>query len=217
MADSYENLKDASGKLLFDLITDIPESVLPKAKDPKKRSEKLTNAAAWKAAAVSATLSVPGGFAGVLTMLPDIVSIWKIQTQLVSDIAATYGKYAELSREAMMWCMFRHSASQLLRDTFVQVGARIVTQTVSINLLTKLLGRIGAARASALFGRTLVRVVPLIGALGSGAYAFYDTREVGRTAETYFRALSDNGTGAELAEDDAEASSEVEGEVRSGE
>lgn len=215
--DSYEKLKDASGKLLFDIITDIPESVLPKAKDPKKRSEKLTGSAALKAAAVSATLSVPGGFAGILTMLPDIVTIWKIQTQLVSDIAATYGKYAELSREAMMWCMFRHSASQLLRDTFVQFGARVVTQTISINLMTKLLGKLGAAKASAFVGKALTRAVPLIGAIGSGAYAFYDTREVGRTAETYFRALAENGTGAELASDDAEASSEVEGEVKGGE
>ena len=41
-----------------------------------------------------------------------------------------------------------------------------------------------------------------IGALGNGAYSFYDTTEVGKTAAAYFKALADNPE--EPATEDAE-------------
>lgn len=191
MKETLDHLKNATGRLLFDVITDIPQSKLTEAADPADRTKTLINKASVEAAAVSATLSVPGGFAGVLTALPDLATIWKIQSQLVADIAATYGKVAFLSREAMVWCLFRHSAAQLLRDTLVRTGTRMVTQKVSITVLQSLLKKIGIKESSKLLGRTAARAIPLLGAAASGAYAAYDTRQVGKTAETYFKALND--------------------------
>lgn len=191
MKDSYNRLKEKSGEMLFDIITDIPESLLSPAKTPQKRCELLTRKAAAKTAALSATLSLPGGFSGIVTLLPDIVSIWKIQAQLVADIAMTYGKYAELSREAMLWCLFRHSASQLLRDIFVRSGTRLIAQKVSFSALQKILQKIGISQANKFLGKTALRSIPLLGAAASGFYAYYDTKKVGETAETYFQALSE--------------------------
>jgi hypothetical protein len=48
------------------------------------------------------------GQLGLLTVLPDLVAMWRIQSQLVSDIAAVYGKTANLGREHMLWCLFKH-------------------------------------------------------------------------------------------------------------
>ena len=109
----------------------------------------------------------------------------------------SYGKYAELSREAMLWCLFRHSASQLLKDVVVRSGTRLVAQKVSFAALQKL-QKIGISQASKIAGKTVVRVIPLLGAAGSGAYAYYDTKKVGETAETYFRALADTQIPTEI-------------------
>ena len=192
LKDTQKKISDAFTRMAFDLITDIPDSILPKIENPEKRAKLLTKQAAAKAAAISATLAIPGGFAGVLTSLPDLYTIWKIQAKLVADIAASFGKYAELNKEAMLWCLFRHSASQVLRDLFVKTSNRIITQKISLLALQNILKQIGVQQASKFLSKHFVKIVPLAGALASGAYAAYDTREVGKTALTYFKALAKN-------------------------
>ena len=190
--EKMEKIKEKLSALLFELITDIPESLHSPTENSDEKIKKLIRQAAVKASLVSATLSVPAGVTGVLTSIPDIAAIWRIQAQLVSDIAATYGKFAQLSREAMVWCLFRHSAAQLVRDIAVRTGSRIVVQKVSFAVLETLLKKIGLKVSTKFLGRAALRAIPAIGALGNGAYSFYDTTEVGKTAASYFKALADN-------------------------
>ena len=190
--EKMEKIKEKLSALLFELITDIPESLHAPTENSDEKINKLIRQAAVKASLVSATLSVPAGVTGVLTSIPDIAAIWRIQAQLVSDIAATYGKFAQLSREAMVWCLFRHSAAQLVRDIAVRTGSRIVVQKVSFAVLEKLLKKIGVKVSTKFLGRAALRAIPAIGAIGNGAYSFYDTTEVGKTAAAYFKALADN-------------------------
>ena len=200
--EKIEQFKEKLSKLLFELITDIPESLYTPSEDSDEKIKKIIRQASLKAATVSATLSVPAGVTGVLTSIPDIAAIWRIQAQLVSDIAATYGKFAQLSREAMVWCLFRHSAAQLVRDIAVRTGSRIVVQKLSFAALEALLRKIGLKVSTKFLGKIALRAIPAIGAIGNGAYSFYDTTEVGKTAAAYFKALADNpeDTPAEDAE-----------------
>ncbi|MCQ2062300.1 MAG: EcsC family protein [Fibrobacter sp.] len=208
--DTKENVKDKLASVLFDLITDIPDSLHIPLSVPEEKVKRLTQQAALKAATVSATLSVPAGFTGVLTSIPDIVAVWKIQAQLVADIAATYGKLALLSREAMVWCLFRHSAASLLRDIAVRTGSRIVVQKISTTALKAILQKVGLKISTKFVGKTLVRAIPALGALGNGAYTYYDTNEVGKTAAAYFKALSD--TDAPVPVETEETAEENSGE-----
>ena len=109
--ETTDKLKDKAINIIFDLITNIPESIYVSSMDADSRVKLITQRASFKAATVSTTLSIPAGFTGILTAIPDIAAIWRIQAQLVADIAATYGKIALLTREAMVWCLFRHSAA----------------------------------------------------------------------------------------------------------
>lgn len=203
-----DKLKKKAINLIFDLVTNIPESLLVSTGDPDARAKQLTQKAALKASAVSATLSIPAGFTGILTAIPDIAAIWRIQAQLVADIAASYGKIALLTREAMVWCMFRHSAAQLLRDVAVRTGSRIIVQKLSSTALKKLVEKIGLKISSTFLGKTLLRAIPAIGAIGNGAYAYFDTREVGNTAIAYFKALADKES--QKAESEVDASEPAE-------
>ena len=198
--EKMEKFKEKLGKLLFELITDIPESLYTPAEDSDEKINKIIRQASLKAAAVSATLSVPAGFTGVLTSVPDIAAIWRIQAQLVSDIAASYGKFAQLSREAMVWCLFRHSAAQLIRDIAVRTGSRIVVQKLSTTALRTLLQKIGIKISSKFLSKSLLRAIPIVGAVGNGAYTYYDTYEVGKTATAYFKALADQDGKAEVVD-----------------
>ncbi|SHK21136.1 EcsC family protein [Fibrobacter sp. UWB12] len=184
-----ESIQELFNSIVFNLITDIPDSLLCPNNDPDKRADVLIKQAALKAATVSTSLSIPAGFTGVLTSIPDIAAVWRIQAQLVSDIACTYGKFAMLSREAMVWCLFRHSAASLLRDVAVRTGSRIVVQKLSLTALQKLLQKIGVKISANFLGRIALRAIPAIGAIGNGAYTYFDTTEVGKTAMAYFKAL----------------------------
>lgn len=189
--ETTEKLKDKAINIIFDLITNIPESIYVSSMDADSRVKLITQRASFKAATVSTTLSIPAGFTGILTAIPDIAAIWRIQAQLVADIAATYGKIALLTREAMVWCLFRHSAAQLLRDVAVRTGSRVVVQKLSTTALKKVIEKIGLKISSTFLSKSLLRAIPAIGAIGNGAYAYYDTTEVGKTAAAYFKALAD--------------------------
>lgn len=206
--DAKSKLKEKTINLIFELITEIPDSLHCATDDPDAKVKSLIQQASFKAATVSATLSIPAGFTGILTAIPDIAAIWRIQAQLVADVAATYGKLAVLTREAMVWCLFRHSAASLLRDLAVRTGSRIVVQKLSSTALKKIIEKIGLKISSSLVSKTILRAIPAIGAIGNGAYAYYDTTEVGKTAASYFKALADQE--ASNAESEGEASEPAE-------
>ena len=115
-----------------------------------------------------------------------MIGVWKIQAQLVSDIASLYGKKGVLNQEQMIYCLFRHTAAQAVRDLVVRVGERAVVKKASLRALQTLAKRIGYKVSQRAIGKGLSRWIPVAGAIGVGAYAYYDTAQVGTTAVQLF-------------------------------
>lgn len=168
------------------VVSDVPPSVERAQGSPAARAQQLTMAAAARAAATSGALSLPPGPLGLLTVLPDLVAVWHIQRQLVADIAACYGRSGELRGETMFYCLFRHAAAQIVRDVAVRVGERLLLRRPSIAVMERSLQRVGLLVSERALARSVSRWLPVAGALGVGAYAFYDTVQVGRTAQQVF-------------------------------
>ena len=57
-----DSIQEMVYSIIFNLITDIPDSLLCPNGDPDKRAETLIKQAALKAATVSTSLSIPAGF-----------------------------------------------------------------------------------------------------------------------------------------------------------
>jgi len=175
-------------KILQQLIEYIPFSSETASTDPKVRSRKLGSVAAMKAAALSGALAMPPGPLGLLTLIPDLIGIWRIQAQLVADIAAVYGRTTWLTREGMLYCLFRHGAAHALRDVVVRSGERLLIRQVTLRSMGSLLEKVGLRVSQRLTAKSVVRWLPIIGAVGVGAYAYYDTGEVAKTAIETFEA-----------------------------
>jgi EcsC protein family len=171
---------------LFRFLAEVPVSDRQTESNPLEAAQRLTRAAATKAALTSGTLAMAPGPLGLLTLLPDLVAVWKIQSQLVSDIAAVYGRSATLGREQMLYCLFRHSAAQVVRDMVVRAGERYVAKRASLSLLKTISGKLGVTLSKKLAGNGLSRFLPLVGAVGVGGYAYYDTTQVAATAIEIF-------------------------------
>lgn len=185
--EGREKLLHRLESLLQELVSNIPSTSEPTLPEPLVTARRLTHEAAARAGLISGALSLPPGALGLLTILPDLNQVWRIQRQLVADIAGVYGQTAWLGREQMLYCLFRHSAGQVVRQMAVRAGERALLQRATNEALERALRRIGIEVSERLAGRSLSRLVPIAGAIGIGAYAYYDTLRVGRTTIRLFQ------------------------------
>ena len=179
---------EALATAAMDIAGRIPTSEQQASAQPLQAARVLTRAAAKQAALTSGTLALAPGPFGLLTVLPDLLAVWRIQSQLVSDIAAVYGQSASLSKEHMLYCLFKHSAAQAVRDLAVRAGERWLIRTASGALLQNVARRIGVRLSQKVLGSGAARFVPLLGAVGVGGYAYYDTTQVAASAIALFEA-----------------------------
>jgi hypothetical protein len=171
---------------LLELISRVPASSEDRVVEAAARARTLTTTAALKAATISGSLALPPGPLGLVTVLPDLYAVWRVQAQLVSDIAAVYGQTAFLSQESMAWCLFRHAAAQAVRDVVTRVGERAVVNSLSLRAMETVLARIGVTTTQRVLQKGAARFIPVVGALGVAAYAYYDTGQVGHAAIDLF-------------------------------
>ncbi|OYU27874.1 MAG: hypothetical protein CFE41_09030 [Burkholderiales bacterium PBB2] len=181
-----EGLPDRIAQAVLSLVAQRPESQALPSMRPADAARQATGEAAAKAALAAGSLALPPGPLGWLTVLPEMLAVWRIQSQLVADIAALYGRTAELGQAQMLYCLFRHTAAQAVRDLAVRVGERWLVRPATTALLQRVAGQLGAKLGEKLLQKTVSRWVPLLGAAAVSAYAFYDTQQVGRVAIELF-------------------------------
>ncbi|MEP7096217.1 MAG: hypothetical protein ABI748_01020 [Dokdonella sp.] len=177
-------------RAILDIAGHVPDTDEHKTHGPERRARAIAGAAANKAALTAGTLALPPGPLGWLTILPELTYIWRIQSQMVADIAGAYGASAGLTRSHMLHCLFRHAAAQAVRDIGAQVGARLLIQDVPLRVIERTAAKIGVSVSKRIAGQGIARWLPVFGAVGVGAYAYYDTTQVARSAI----ALFGNGT-----------------------
>jgi hypothetical protein len=138
-----------------------------------------------KAAAVSGTLSLPAGLLAAATLLPDVAAVWRIQVQLVADIAQAHGKHHQLNRETLLYCLFGPTQSAT-EDLVVRIGERFIVRRSSQKIFDSLIGKIGLRIGRNLLGERISRWIPFVGAALIARYSFKDTVKVGKAAEELF-------------------------------
>ena len=74
---------------------------------------------------------------------------------MVADIAGVYGVEAHVTREQMIYCLFRHTAAQAVRDLAVRVGERVLVQQVSVGALQTIAQHVGVHLTRAAIGKGL--------------------------------------------------------------
>jgi hypothetical protein len=104
----------------------------------------------------------------------------------VADIAAAHGKSSFLTAGSMLYCLFKHGAAQAVRDLAVRVGERFLIRRVSLRMIQAVLKKVWVRITQRLASKAIARWLPIVGAIGIGAYAYYDTAQVGKTAVGLF-------------------------------
>jgi len=164
------------------IIAAVPVPRTQPVDDPAQAAERIVKRAARQAGMLSGSLALPPGPLGMLTVLPDLYLIWQTQRQMVADVFALYGRTAELTRTHMLYCLFRHAASHVLRDVAVRAGERVVVRELSAGALRSALSGVGIVVTQRMAGSAASRWIPLAGAIAVGGYAYWDTLQVAKTA-----------------------------------
>ena len=164
------------------VLADIPAPKAGRSDVPQEAAEAIARRAAKRAALLSGSLALPPGPLGFMTLLPDLYLIWQTQRQMVSDIFGVYGRSAELTKTNMLYCLFRHAASQVLRDVAVRAGERVVVREMTAGALRGALSTLGVTVTQRVAGATAGRFVPALGAAAVAGYAYWDTLQVAKSA-----------------------------------
>jgi len=172
--------------VLMDVVLSIPKSNEEALSTPEARTTELINKACRTTAGISGGAALVPGPLGLLTILPDMYAIWRVQSQLVADIAAVHGKSGTLTKEQMIWCLFKHSAAHVAGDFVVQVGERYIVHPRSLQWMQKAVSILGIKIAQRVLGKSVARYLPVLGAAAVARYAYIDTKKVGTAANALF-------------------------------
>lgn len=183
---------------ILDFLGRVPKSRELRKAEPTIEARRIARTAARKAAMMAGGLALPPGPLGWLTLLPELLTVWKVQSQMIADIAGAYGSKVEMTREQMLYCLFRHTAAQAVRDLVVRMGERVIVRRATAAAFQATARKVGISLTKHAVGSGVSRWLPIVGAVGVGAYAYWDTLKVAKTAIELF------GSGVEI---------EVEGEA----
>ena len=172
---------------ILSFVGRVPKTSELPSDDPAAKARRIARAASRKSAMTAGGLALPPGPLGWLTVLPELLAVWKIQTQMVADIAGVYGAKAELTREQMLYCLFRHTAAQAVRDLVVRAGERFLVRKATSHAFQAAARKVGVTITRHAVGKGVSRWLPVVGAVGVGAYAYFDTGKVAKTAMEMFQ------------------------------
>ena len=161
-------------KSLDQIMSHIQKTKEPIRHDPLIKSSEIIKNASLKAGCIAGGLALPTGPLGILTIIPDLVAIWKIQSNMVKDIAEIFNKQVTSTRKQMIHCLFKHTTGQGARDVIIKIGTQMAIK------------KIGISTSRHIAKKAIARCIPIVGAVGVGAYAYYDTARVGKTAIELF-------------------------------
>lgn len=177
---------NAIADAILGFIGQVPNSRERPNTNPAHRARAIARGASTRAALTAGSLALPPGPLAWLTIIPELIAVWKLQAHMVADIAGVYGATVKVTREQMIYCLFKHTAAQAVRDLAVRVGERMLVQQVSLSTLQAVAHRVGVHLTQHAIGKGISRWLPIIGAVGVGAYAYFDTQHVARTAIELF-------------------------------
>lgn len=178
--------KPGAAEQLLEVVGSIPPPRTRARGGARQLAQRVARRASMKTAATAGALALPPGVLGWLTIAPELYTVWKMQRQMVSDIAELYGASDRLDREQMLYCLFGHTAAGAFRDVVIRAGERFIVRRAPLSALYAIANKIVLRVAQRSATRVVTRWVPLAGSLGIAGYVYMDTGKVAETTIALF-------------------------------
>ncbi|MBP1730268.1 MAG: hypothetical protein H6Q55_697 [Deltaproteobacteria bacterium] len=176
--------EEETGHWFLDLITMFTPD--PSQIEVTGTPEEMTREAARRTFAVSMAAGLAPGFFGVMTILPEIVSVTKIQIRLVHRIAGYYRAGASLDRTVLLLIFSEAIGLMAGKGLLRRVGARLIVTALNTGLARRLAKQIGARIVAKAVQKGIARWLPVVLAPVLAAFSRSMTLRIGRHATRLF-------------------------------
>lgn len=176
--------RETSGHWFFDLITMF-------SPDPDRikvtgTPEEMITQAGREAFAVSSAAGLVPGPLGLAAIVPELVSVTKIQLNLVHRIASHYGSDTKMDKTILL-LIFGEALGLAVGKTLVrQAGTRLIVRALETQVVRAVARKIGSRVVAGAIQRSAVRWIPLVAAPVLGAFSRSMTVKIGRQADNLF-------------------------------
>jgi hypothetical protein len=150
-----------------------------------KSPDEMIKTASWKAFAVSTASGLAPGPVGWVTILPEIITVTKIQINLVYAVAKHYGQISKFTSGTLV-LIFANAAGIATRGAIARVGEKLIVRALSSKAVTALSQRIGVKIGARITQRVIGRWVPVVLAPVFGALSKSMTKKIGHQAIKLF-------------------------------
>ena len=158
----------------------------PEEIEVKGNPEKMTRKASRTAFLISTGAGIPMGPIGLATIIPEVVSITKLQINLIFKVAKFYGQEAKVNKTIILAILGGALGVVLKQALINKVGTRIIVKSLSAEGTKRITREIGERFATRLLRKGIGRWIPIALAPVFGYFSLSMTRKVGREAESLF-------------------------------
>ena len=157
------------------------------ANDPAKLTDRIISKKNWYAAAISFAYCL----GGILTLVPNLIHIWRVHGRLVLTVAYIYGydlKSPE-RREEIALCFALSSGNEALKRMLKEagmIGVKKALLTQAMKEVIKSLPRRIITIAGEKSILNVSKLLPLFGGIVCGVMDFFSTKGVGEAAKNYY-------------------------------
>ncbi len=187
-----QNLPSSTTDKFLDLWLDLENYQSPYAQavgDPGEIIFPLIKKKSIQSALISFGAGSIPGVGGVLSILPETYLLLKLQARMIKDIAILLGRESFLSKEILLYCLFKESKINLLETSIRITGTKLLVRPISLDLITNIFYKLVLNKVGKNKNQKNQILFSFISAITNGSISFLDTQIVGNTANSIF--LSD--------------------------
>jgi len=148
--------------------------------------QKMIRKASRAAFLISTGAGIPTGPIGLATIIPEVLSLTKLQINLIFKIAKFYEQEAKVNKTIILAILGGALGLVLKHALINKVGTRIIVRSLSAEGTKRITREIGEKFATGLLKRGLGRWLPILLAPVFGYFSLSMTRRVGRETESLF-------------------------------
>ncbi len=175
---------ETSGHWFFDLVTACLRNP-DRIKVTGIPEQMIAQAARETFAISSAAGLVPGPF-GLAAIVPELISVTRIQLNLVQGIAKYHGSDTKPDRTTLLLIFGEAVGLAVGKGLVRRAGSRLVVRILETELAKALARKIGSRIVAKAVQKSVVRWMPLLAAPILGAFSRSMTVRIGRQADRLF-------------------------------
>ena len=148
--------------------------------------EAMIASASRQAFGISTAAALPPGPLGLMTIIPELLAVTKIQMNLIYRIAAYYGKQGQVNATLILLIFANEAGLAIGRHIVTRVGAKILVRTLGEESARSLARSVAARIGTRLTRKALGRWVPMLIAPVFGLFSKRITARIGAEAVKLF-------------------------------